>query len=54
MVSNQQVGAVGTVVWATEIDPLTLEVGIQFDEIDARGQALLAAVASPTGSSEDA
>lgn len=42
MVSNQQVSAVGTVVWATEIDPLTVEVGIQFDEIDARGQALLA------------
>ena len=54
MVSNQQVGAVGTVVWATEIDPLTLEVGIQFDEIDARGQALLEAVASSMGSPEDA
>ena len=42
MVLDQQVSAVGTVVWATDIDPLTVEVGIQFEEIDARGQALLA------------
>ena len=42
VVLDQQVTAVGTVVWATDIDPLTVEVGIQFNEIDARGQALLA------------
>lgn len=38
---NQLVSAEGTVVWATEVDPLTLEVGIEFSEIDAHGRALL-------------
>ena len=41
-------------VWATDIDPLTVEVGIQFDEIDARGQALLAAMDWQPGDEEEA
>jgi hypothetical protein len=41
VVLGQRVTATGTVAWATEIDPLTLEVGIEFHEIDARGRALL-------------
>lgn len=40
-VLGQVVTATGTVAWVTEIDPLTLEVGVEFDEIDARGRALL-------------
>ena len=40
-VLDQLVSAEGTVVWATEGDSLTLEVGIEFSKIDARGRALL-------------
>ena len=41
-VLGQEVSATGTVVWATEVDALTLEVGIEFAEIGARDRALLA------------
>lgn len=33
--------AVGRVVWATEIDPITLDVGIEFIEIDPLASRLL-------------
>ncbi len=33
-VEEQTVVATGTVVWATEMDPLTTEVGIEFVDID--------------------
>lgn len=43
LVLGQSVTAAGTVAWSTEIDPLTLEVGIEFDAIEASDQALLEA-----------
>ena len=33
-VGDETVVAVGRVVWATEIDPLTLDVGLEFVEVD--------------------
>jgi c-di-GMP-binding flagellar brake protein YcgR len=33
-IGEQTVVAAGTVVWATEIDPLTTDVGIEFVDID--------------------
>ena len=33
-VGDQTVVAVGKVVWATEMDPITTDVGIEFVEID--------------------
>jgi len=33
-VGDHTVVAVGTVVWATEMDPITTDVGIEFVEID--------------------
>jgi hypothetical protein len=36
-VGDRTVVAVGRVSWATELDPLTLDVGLEFLEIDAEG-----------------
>ncbi len=33
-VGDQTVVAIGRVVWTTEIDPITLDVGLEFIEID--------------------
>lgn len=33
--------AVGKVVWATDTDPLTIDVGLEFTEIDSRAEELL-------------
>ena len=33
-IGDHTVVAVGTVIWATEMDPITTDVGIQFIEID--------------------
>ncbi len=33
-VANQTVVAIGRVAWSTEIDPLTLDVGLEFVDID--------------------
>ncbi len=33
-VGDQTVVAIGRVVWSTEIDPMTLDVGLEFIEID--------------------
>ena len=38
---DQTVVAVGRVVWATETDPLTLDVGLEFIEIDPDALNLL-------------
>jgi hypothetical protein len=38
---EQTVVAVGRVVWATEMDPITIDVGIEFLEIDPRAQRLM-------------
>jgi hypothetical protein len=40
-VGDQTVVAVGRVAWATEIDPLTLDVGLEFVEIDPEAVAML-------------
>jgi hypothetical protein len=40
-VGEHTVVATGLVVWATETDPITLEVGIEFHEIDPFAQSLL-------------
>ena len=40
-VGDQTVVAIGRVVWATDIDPLSIEVGIEFMEIDPVALQLL-------------
>ena len=40
-VGDQTVVAIGKVVWATDSDPITLEVGIEFIEIDPLALRLL-------------
>jgi hypothetical protein len=40
-VGEHTIVATGQVVWATETDPITLEVGIEFHEIDPFAQQLL-------------
>ena len=45
--AEQTVVAIGRVVWATELDPITLEVGLEFIEIDPTALELLEAEAIP-------
>jgi hypothetical protein len=33
-ISDQTVVAIGRVIWSTEIDPMTIDVGLEFVEID--------------------
>ena len=40
-VGDQTVVAVGRVAWSTELDPLTLDVGLEFVEIDPEAVELL-------------
>lgn len=40
-VGDQTVVATGKVVWATDTDPITIEVGIEFHEIDPLALRLL-------------
>jgi hypothetical protein len=40
-VGDQTVVAVGRVAWSTELDPLTLDVGLEFVEIDPEAADLL-------------
>ena len=40
-VGDQTVVATGKVVWATDTDPITMEVGIEFHEIDPLALSLL-------------
>ena len=44
---DQTVVAVGRVAWSTEIDPMTLDVGLEFVEIDPQAIALLDDVTTP-------
>ncbi len=44
---DQTVVAVGRVAWSTEIDPLTLDVGLEFVEIDSEAVDLLDGVTAP-------
>ncbi len=46
-IGNHTVVAVGRVAWATEIDPITTDVGMEFVEIDEAAVALLDEIASP-------
>ncbi len=45
-VHGEEVTAGGRVVWATETDPLSLEVGVEFEELDARGRRLIESLGS--------
>ena len=40
-VGDQTVVAIGRVAWSTELDPMTLDVGIEFVEIDPMAITLL-------------
>ena len=40
-VGDQTVVAVGRVAWSTELDPLTLDVGLEFVEIDPEAADML-------------
>lgn len=47
-VGDQTVIASGTVVWATDTDPITQEIGIEFHEIDERALELLETAIGPS------
>ena len=40
-VGDQTLEAIGRVVWATDVDPITLDVGLEFVEIDPRDLQLI-------------
>jgi len=46
-VADLTVVAAGTVVWATDTDPITQEVGIEFHEIDPEAARLLEELVEP-------
>ena len=46
-VGDQTVVAVGRVAWSTEIDPMALDVGLEFVEIDPEAVDLLDEVTTP-------
>ena len=43
-VGDETLVAVGRVAWSTEIDPITLDVGLEFVEIDPEAARLIEAV----------
>lgn len=47
-VGDHTVVATGKVVWATDTDPITQEVGIEFHEIDPEAMRLLEEVIEPS------
>jgi len=47
-VGDRTVVATGRVMWATETDPITQEVGIEFHEIDAQDVQLLEEAIGPS------
>jgi hypothetical protein len=47
-VGDQTIVASGEVVWATDTDAITQEIGIQFHEIDARAVELLEDAIGPS------
>ena len=47
-VGDRTVVATGKVVWATDTDPITQEVGIEFHEIDPQAVRLLEEALEPT------
>jgi len=52
-VMKQTVVAIGTVVWATETDPISMEVGIEFMDIDPVALRLLEESVNPESDSDD-
>ena len=46
-IGTHTVVAVGRVAWATEIDPITTDVGLEFVEIDEAAVTLLEDIAGP-------
>jgi len=46
-IGHQTVVALGRVAWSTEIDPMTLDVGLEFVEIDPEAIGLLDDVTAP-------
>jgi len=40
-VGEQSIVAVGEVVWSTEMDPITLDIGLEFREIDPEALRLI-------------
>ena len=46
-VGAHTVVAIGRVVWSTEIDPLTIDVGLEFVEIDPEAVEMLDEVTTP-------
>ena len=40
-VGDQTVVAIGRVAWATDVDPISMEVGIEFIEIDPQALKML-------------
>ena len=47
-VAGETVVAVGRVVWATDLDPITMDIGIEFVEVDPRAARLLEEFAEQT------
>ena len=47
-VVNQTVVAIGLVVWATDTDPITTDVGLEFIEIDPAAQQMLEEIVGDT------
>jgi len=45
-IGDHTVVAVGSVVWATEMDPVTTDVGLEFIEIEPQALSLLDEIAS--------
>ena len=45
-VDGETVVATGRVAWSTEIDPVTMDVGIEFVEVEPRAAELLAELAA--------
>lgn len=45
-VGDQTIVAVGKVAWSTEIDPITMDVGLEFVDIDPQSAQALEAVIS--------
>ena len=45
-VGERTVVAVGRVIWSTEIDPISTDVGLEFVEVDPAAQAMLDEYAS--------
>jgi hypothetical protein len=48
-VGEQTIVAVGRVAWSTEIDPITMDVGLEFIEIDPEAARMIEEITSEDG-----